>query len=270
MKKLLVTILVTVFPLFWAGCSRVAVTDRRQLNLIPDSMMLSLSLQQYEEFLAQAKISQNTAQSAMVERVGRRIQAAVEQYFVQTDRADELADYQWQFTLVESEEQNAWVLPGGKVVVYTGLLPITKDEGGLATVLGHEIAHAVANHGGERMTHSLIVELGGMALDKAMEQRPDKTRELFSTAYGLTSDVGVILPFSRLQESEADRLGLIFMAMAGYDPRQAVDFWQRMAAAETGAKTPTLLSTHPSNERRISDIQEHLPEALTYYAPQGG
>jgi len=160
------------------------------------------------------------------------------------------------------------VLPGGKVVVYTGLLPITQDEAGLAVVLGHEIAHAVAEHGGERMTQALLLELGGMALDKAMEKRPEKTRQIFATAYGITGNVGLVLPFSRLQEREADRLGLIFMAMAGYDPHAAVVFWQRMAEAETGAQPPVLLSTHPSNAQRIKAIQEHMAEAMTYYTPQ--
>ncbi len=267
MRHVLLTILVVMSAGLSSGCSRVAVSNRRQLNLIPDSLILSLSLQQYDAFLAEAKISDNAAQKALVERVGRRIQGAVEQYFADIGRAEELAAYQWQFTLIESPEQNAWVLPGGKVVVYTGLLPITQDEAGLATVLGHEIAHAVADHGGERMTQALLVDLGGMALDKALQQRPDTTRELFSSAYGTTTNVGVILPFSRLQESEADRLGLIFMAMAGYDPRSAVDFWQRMAAASEGSQqVPVLLSTHPTNERRIRDIQKHLPEALSHYA----
>ncbi|MBN1127311.1 MAG: M48 family metallopeptidase [Sedimentisphaerales bacterium] len=256
--------------LFLPSCAKVAVTGRRQLTLIPSAMMFSMSFQQYQEFLNEAKVSQDTAKKAIVERVGRRIQGAVEQYFAQIGQSEELDGYEWEYTLVESEEVNAWVLPGGKVVVYTGLLPVAQNDAGLATVLGHEIAHAIANHGGERMSHALLVELGGVALDKAMEEKPEQTRELFQTAYGIGSGVGVLLPFSRLQESEADHLGLIFMAMAGYNPNAAVDFWQRMAESNKGSWTPELLSTHPADNRRVENIKKLMPEAMQYYKPTSG
>jgi predicted Zn-dependent protease len=269
-KAKVILLILCCLSFFLPSCTKVAVTGRRQLNMIPNTMMFSLSLQQYQEFLNGAKVSQDAAKKAMVERVGRRIQGAVEQYFTQLGQPEMLKGYSWEFTLVESEEVNAWVLPGGKVVVYTGLLPVAQNDAGLATVLGHEIAHAIANHGGERMSQSLLIELGGMALDKAMEEKPEQTRELFQTAYGLGSGVGVLLPFSRLQESEADHMGLIFMAMAGYDPHGAVDFWQRMAASNKGSLTPELLSTHPADKRRIENITNLLPEAMQYYKPTTG
>ncbi len=200
----------------------------------------------------------------MVKRVGVKIQKAVETYFAQKNLSKELAGYQWEFNVVESEEVNAWCMPGGKVVVYTGILPITKDETGLAVVMGHEIAHAIAEHGSERMSHGLMQQLGGVALSVALADEPELTQSLFMTAYGVGSTVGVMLPFSRTHESEADHLGLIFMAMAGYDPNAAVDFWTRMAANSQGAP-PEWLSTHPSNETRIADIKKLLPEALQYY-----
>jgi predicted Zn-dependent protease len=156
-------------------------------------------------------------------------------------------------------------MPGGKVVVYTGLLPVTKTEAGLAVVLGHEIAHAFAKHGAERMTQGLIVEMGGLALSKALEDRPEQTKDLFMASYGIGSQVGILLPYSRVQESEADHLGLIFMAMAGYDPHEALTFWQRMAEANKGSQPPEFLSTHPANETRIEDIKKFLPEAMQYY-----
>lgn len=249
---------------FMTSCATVPVTGRSQLSLIPSDSLLSMSFQQYSQFLQENKLSTNTEQTQMVKRVGTRIQYAVEQYFQQQNMTQELRDYQWEFNLVESEDVNAWCMPGGKVVVYTGILPITRDETGLAVVMGHEIAHAIAQHGNERMSQGLLVELGGLALSEALRSRPQRTQQLWMTAFGLGAQVGAILPYSRLHETEADRLGLIFMAMAGYDPRAAVDFWQRMAQAG-GAGVPEFLSTHPSDATRIRNIQEFMPEALQYY-----
>jgi predicted Zn-dependent protease len=175
-----------------------------------------------------------------------------------------LKGYQWEFNLVESKEVNAWCMSGGKVVVYTGLLPIAQDDEGLATVLGHEIAHAVARHGSERMSDQMLVELGGTTLAAALESKPQETQQLAMIAFGAGSQYGVMLPFSRKHEYEADYMGLIFMSMAGYDPNQSVVFWQRMAQ-KGGSKTPEFLSTHPVDENRIAKIKEKLPEALTYY-----
>ena len=249
---------------FIPSCATVPVTGRSQLSLIPSDTLLSMSFQQYSQFLQENRLSTNTEQTQMVKRVGVRIQSAVEQYFSQHNMAQELRDYQWEFNLVENKEVNAWCMPGGKVVVYTGILPLTQDETGLAVVMGHEIAHAIAQHGNERMSQGLLVELGGMALSEALQSRPQKTQQLWMTAFGLGAQVGAILPYSRLQETEADHIGLIFMAMAGYDPRAAIDFWQRMAQSG-GAGVPEFLSTHPSDETRIRNIQEFTPEALQYY-----
>ena len=248
---------------FVAGCSTVPITGRKQFNLVPDSIINSMSLQSYNDFLAQNKLSDNKQQSDMVLRVGSRIQHAVEQY--SAEYGLDLEGYQWEFNLVVDDQVNAWAMPGGKVVVYTGLLPITQDDTGLAVVMGHEIAHAIAKHGGERMSQGLIVQMGGIALSEALQNRPVETQQLFMQAYGLGAEVGVLLPYSRKHESEADHLGLIFMALAGYDPNAAVGFWERMAALNEGAAPPELLSTHPSDSRRIRDLKALIPDAMKYY-----
>ncbi len=251
---------------FLSACGTVPVTGRRQLNLIPSSTMLSMSYQQYGDFLQSNRLSGDQGKVQMVRRIGGKIQRAVETYFAQKGMSDELSGYKWEFNLVESKDVNAWCMPGGKVVVYTGILPITRDEAGLAVVMGHEIAHAVAEHGSERMSQGLLTQLGGMALSEALSEKPEETRALYMTAFGIGAQVGVLLPFSRLHESEADRLGLIFMAMAGYNPNEAVGFWQRMAAMKSGSAPPEFLSTHPSDATRIKDIREALPEAMQYYS----
>lgn len=247
------------------ACSTVPVTGRKQLDLIPADTMLSMSFQQYDEFLKNHKLSTNQKQTRMVKRVGRRIQKAVEQYMAEKNLSHRLKDYQWEFNLVESPEVNAWCMPGGKVVVYEGILPITRDEAGLAVVTGHEIAHAIARHGQERMSQGLLVQTGGMALSAALADKPRTTRTLWMAAFGLGASVGVILPYSRLHENEADHLGLIFMAMAGYNPRTAVGFWERMARQKKGAAPPEFLSTHPADETRIRNIKAQIPTAMTYY-----
>ena len=247
------------------ACATVPITGRKQLNLIPASQMLTMSFQQYDQFLKEHKVITGTPQAKMVERVGRRIQKAVERYFAERGMSDRLKGYHWEFHLVEDPQVNAWCMPGGKVVVYTGILPVTKTEAGLAVVLGHEIAHAVAEHGNERMSQALMVQLGGLALSKALEDKPKETQQLFLTAFGVGTQVGVLLPFSRTQESEADHLGLIFMAMAGYDPHEAVNFWQRMVKMSQGKNPPEFLSTHPSDETRVRQLKKWLPEALKYY-----
>ncbi len=261
--KIILPVLLLAFTVYY--CSTVPITGRSQLNLIPASEINALSFQQYDEFLKQNKLSTDANKTAMVKRIGVNVQRAVETYFAQNNLSKELQGYQWDFNLVESPDVNAWCMPGGKVVVYTGILPITQDETGLAVVMGHEIAHAIAQHGGERMSQGLLQELGGMALSVALKDEPELTQNLFMTAYGVGTTIGVMLPFSRTHESEADRLGLIFMAMAGYNPNVAVDFWTRMSAMKGGASPPEFLSTHPSDETRIANIKKHLPEALKYY-----
>lgn len=249
------------------SCATVALTGRRQLDLLPDSEVLSASTQQYDQFMKENQLSSDAEQTARIKRVGARIQAAVEEYVRRANRTRDLAGYAWEFNLVKSKEVNAWCMPGGKVVFYTGIMPVCRDDNGVAVVMGHEVAHAVAKHGAERMTQNLIAQAGGLALGAALHSRSQETQRLWMSAFGVGAQYGVLMPFSRTQESEADRLGLIFMAMAGYDPHHAVSFWQRMAQASRGQKPAEFMSTHPSDEHRIEQIQEELPEALRYYKP---
>ena len=265
MRRMSGVIASLVLALFIFSCSSVPVTGRRQLNLIPSSQMLSMSFDQYGQFLKENKVSTDAKATAMVRTVGTRIKGAVEQYMAANGMADRLSGYSWEFNLVESKEVNAWCMPGGKVVVYTGILPITKDETGLAVVLGHEIAHAVAEHGSERMSQGLIAQFGGAALSQIIKDKPAETQQLYMSAFAVGAQYGALLPFSRTQESEADHLGLIFMAMAGYNPGYAVEFWQRMSTQGGGQKPPEFMSTHPSDETRIADIKSELPEAQKYY-----
>jgi predicted Zn-dependent protease len=247
------------------GCSRVALTNRNQLDLIPASTMLSMSQQQYSDFLSANPLSTDQVHTEMVRRVGSRIEGAVQRYMASQKLSDQLNGYSWEFNLVENKEANAWCMPGGKVVVYTGILPITRTETGLAVVLGHEIAHAVAQHGSERMSQELLTQLGGMALSEALASKPQQTQQIWMTAFGLGTQYGALLPFSRVQENEADHLGLIFMAMAGYDPNEALALWTRMSQSNSGQAPPEFMSTHPSDATRIAKISGEMPEAMRYY-----
>lgn len=228
--------------------------------------MNAMSFTQYDQFLESNEVITSTKEANMVKKVGANIQKAVEDYFAAQGMSSALVGYNWEFNLVKDDVINAWCMPGGKVVFYTGIIPICKDEIGIAVVMGHEVAHAIAKHGNERMSQGMMFQLGGMALSKALEEKSETTQQIFMTAFGLGSQVGVMLPFSRLHESEADEMGLIFMAMAGYNPNEAVNFWQRMADLG-GQKPPEFLSTHPSDETRIKKIREALPKALQYYKP---
>ena len=266
MKKIVTMLLpFFIFSFVAISCSTVAITGRKQLNIIPNSEMLSTSFQQYNEFMLANKLSADGNNSNMVKRIGFNVQNAVQRYFAENNRAEQLDGYNWEFNLIESADVNAWCMPGGKVVVYTGILPLTQDESGLAVVMGHEIAHAVAEHGNERMSQILLTQLGGMALSEALGSQPQQTRDLWLGVYGLGAQVGVLLPYSRTHESEADRLGMVFMALAGYDPNVAIGFWERMAAHNQGQAPPEFLSTHPSDKTRIEDIKKYLPEAMRYY-----
>jgi len=267
-SKKLIVISFCGLLLLQSSCSQVEITGRQQFNIVPDSLINSMSFQSYREFLSQQKLSRNAEQTQMVRSVGSRIRAAVERYCEQTLCTEKLQDYQWEFNLVEDPNVNAWCMPGGKVVVYTGMMPIAQNEAGLAVVMGHEIAHAFARHGSERMTQGLLVDFGGMALSRAIETKPTQTQELFMQSYGIGTQLGFLRPYSRLHENEADRLGLIFMAMAGYDPHEAVAFWQRMSAAQKGPRLPQFLSTHPADQSRIQNIQDLIPEAMQYYSEQ--
>jgi predicted Zn-dependent protease len=248
----------------FVACEKVPITGRRQVSLIPESEMIGMSLTSYKEFLTKTPpVAASDPNEQLVKRVGNNIARAVEAFMKSKGQSSRLAGYNWEFNLVKNNEVNAWCMPGGKVVVYTGLLPVTKTETALACVLGHEIAHAVARHGNERMSQGMLVQMGGVALDVALSQKTQLTKDLFSQSYGITSQLGM-LKYSRVHESEADKMGLVFMAMAGYNPQEAVGFWERMASSG-GSKPPEILSTHPSDQTRIADIKAFLPQAMAYY-----
>lgn len=253
------------FIVFIGSCKTVPLTGRRQLTLLPGSQMLSLSNSQYNQVLRDAEVIRGTPQAQMVQNAGLRIKTAVEKYLRENNQTDLISDYAWEFNLLKDDQVNAWCMSGGKVAFYTGIMPICKDERGVAVVMGHEVAHAIARHGNERMSQGMVQQLGGVALTVALAEKPAETQALFLQAYGIGSQVGVLLPFSRTHESEADRLGLIFMAMAGYDPHEAPEFWKRMAA-RGGQAPPEFLSTHPSNQTRISNLNKWMPEAMKYYS----
>jgi predicted Zn-dependent protease len=266
MRQLITSFAIAILTvILFQTCSSVPLTGRSQLNMIPSSEMLTMSFQQYDQFLKENKVSTNKANTDMVKRIGGNIQNAVERYMKQNNLSDRLNGYWWEFNLVEDEQVNAWCMPGGKVVVYTGILPVTQDETGLAVVMGHEIAHAIAEHGNERMSQQLLQQAGAVGLMVAMNDEPAETQAMWLAVYGVGTTVGIMLPYSRTHESEADHLGLIFMAMAGYDPHAAPDFWKRMAAGKQGGSPPEFLSTHPSDQTRINDITSWIPEAMKYY-----
>jgi len=252
------------------GCATVPVTGRSQLSLVPESELVALGEQNYDEFLDGVTLSQDAAKVEFVNRVGGNIARSAEKFMRDNGLADAVAGYRWEFALVQDDSTvNAFCMPGGKIAVYTGILPVARDGAGLATVMAHEVAHAIANHGGERMSQLLLAQLGGMALSRAIREKPEETRELLMLAYGIGANIGVLLPYSRQHESEADRIGLILMAQAGYDPVAAIAFWQRMAARGQG-EPPEFLSTHPSHATRIEDLRTWIPEADSYYrAPVG-
>lgn len=256
--------IILAFLIIVSGCKSVPITGRNQLNLLPSSQMHSLSYDQYNQMMSQANVVTGTAESQMLKAVGVDVKNAVQRYLEEHDKLDLLEGYEWEFNLIQNEAANAFCMPGGKVAFYTGILPICKDTNGVAVVMGHEIAHALARHGNERMSQGLLTQLGGTALSVAINDKPQQTQQLFMAAYGVGSQVGVLLPFSRLHESEADHMGLIFMAMAGYDPREAPELWKRMKARSEGAP-PEFLSTHPSHDTRIENLNEWMDEAMEYY-----
>lgn len=249
-----------------AACSTNRVTGRKQLSLVPESELQMMASQQYDAFLKENKVisPSGSQEAAMVQRVGLRISNAITNYYTGIGKSEVIKGYDWEFNLIESKDINAWAMPGGKVVVYTGLLPVTQSEDALAVVVGHEIAHAIAQHGNERMSQQLVQQLGGVALQIALAKQPQQTQEIFMTSYGIGTTVGAILPFSRKEELEADKFGLFFSAMAGYDPQVAIPFWERMANSG-GSKPPEFLSTHPADQTRINKLQEIMPEAMQYY-----
>ncbi|MBO6517165.1 MAG: M48 family metallopeptidase [Bacteroidia bacterium] len=247
------------------SCAKVPLTGRRQMKLLPESDLVAMSLTSYTSFLDTSTVVSSGNYKNMVTNAGLRISKAVEEYIGGTRDSVELKHYQWEFNLVNDPTVNAWCMPGGKVVFYTGIMPICQTEEGVAVVMGHEIAHAIARHGNERMSQGLVQQLGGVALSVAVMDKPQETQQLFHLAYGVGTQVGVMLPFSRKHESEADHMGLMFMAMAGYNPQEAPRFWQRMDAQAGGARPPEFLSTHPNPEKRAANLAKLMPEAMEYY-----
>lgn len=247
------------------ACATVPVTGRKQLSLVSSTEINQMAAQQYQEVVNKGPLSTNQEQTQQIKTIGVRIQKAVEQYMADKGMSDQLAGFNWEFNLIQDDNTvNAWCMPGGKVAFYTAILPICKDELGIAVVMGHEVAHAIANHGRERMSQGLMAEFGLSTIGSAMGQNPTATQQIFMQAVGVGTNVGM-LKFSRSHESEADHMGLIFMAMAGYDPSSAPKFWERMATLSGGQQPPEFLSTHPSHETRIKDLEGWIPEAMTYY-----
>lgn len=271
-QKLILAIVLVGF--IWA-CQRVPLTGRKQfVGLVSNEQMMTMSFTEYKGFIDTSKVVPVRNRDAeMIARVGTRIKTAVENYLIQNNMSNVIDGYQWEFRLVESKELNAWCMPGGKVCFYTGILPICKSEDGVAVVMGHEVAHAIANHGRERMSRALaangITQVGAIAAGVATGDQ--RMMELAGQVLGIGTTVGGVLPNSRNQEAEADKLGLVFMAMAGYNPNEAVAFWQRMAEAGKGSqKPPKLLSTHPADEQRIADLKLNMEKAMKYYQAYGG
>lgn len=264
MKKYL--IILSIAATIITACKTVPVTGRKQLNLVPDFMIKELAFSQYDSVVKISNtLSQSDERAAMVTRVGTRIQMAVEAYMMQNNMSKDLKNFKWEFNTIKENIINAWCMPGGKVVVYTGLLPVSQTEEGLAVVMGHEIAHAIARHGNERMSQGLLLGFGGMVLAEALKEKKEGTQLLFLGLYMVGSKLALELPNSRMQESEADKLGLIFMSMAGYNPEEAVPFWQRMADKNNGAKLPEFLSTHPSDETRIKKLTTLIADIKAKY-----
>ncbi len=257
--RLIATLLVVAM---FFGCSTVPITGRKQMNLFPESQMTEMALTNYESFLDSAKISDDKENTVLVKKVGEKIAASVEKYLKDNGLESEIQNFNWEFNLVEDDTPNAWCMPGGKVVFYTGILPYTQTEEGIAVVMGHEIAHAVARHGNERMSQQMGVQAVASGLQVALSEKPEQTQQIYMGAFGLGAQYGMLLPYSRKHESEADKMGLVFMAMAGYNPEIAVDFWTRMA--QGGSSVPEFMSTHPADQTRINDIKAFLPKAKSY------
>lgn len=266
MKNSIIVIGALVTITAFQSCFKNPVTGRQSLNLVSETEMRQMAGQEYAKVLLAHPPVKNTKEAEMVQRIGSRMATAVNEYLKTKGQADLVTGYNWEFNLLNNEEANAWCMPGGKVAVYTGILPYTLTEAGLAVVMGHEIAHAIARHGNERVSQQLVAEYGAQTLQGVMSKDPGKASQVFNAAIGVGGTLG-LLKFSRNQETEADEMGLIFMAMAGYDPNEAVTFWQRMSA-KTGSKPPEILSTHPSDAGRIDDIKKMIPKAMQYYKAQ--
>jgi len=259
MKKIIFILLVIA-----VGCGVAPITGRKQLLVIPANEMLSLSAESYSQVLKETKVSSNQQYLNSVRNVGNKLTLAVKKYMQQNNLQSSIEGYQWQYTVLQSKEVNAWCMPGGQIAFYEGIMPICQDDNGIAVVMGHEIAHAIAQHGNERMSQQMMIQMGGIALSEALKTQKETTQQIAMAAFGAGSALGVVLPYSRTHEYEADEMGLYFMAMAGYDPNTAPVFWERMIAQGGGAP-PEFLSTHPDPANRIKDMKRKMPKALEYY-----
>jgi predicted Zn-dependent protease len=268
MKKHLVLLGICTLGLL-SSCATNPITGKKTLNFVSNSELFPSSFQQYGTFLNENKVISGTADADKVEKVGEKIKVAAEKYLASLGQTKYLKDYRWEYKLIESKDVNAWCMPGGKIVVYSGILPITKDEAGLATVIGHEVSHALANHGAQRMSAAQVQSIGAVGVSIATGGKSEEKQQMWQQYYGLGSQLGVMLPFSRSHESEADKIGLTLMAIAGYNPEQAIDFWIRMAANADGQGQPEFLSTHPSDATRIADLKAMVPEAKATAAKFG-
>lgn len=259
-RKFKKVLLVVSALLLLVACKTNPFTGEKNLNFVSNEQIFPASFQQYDQFLQENQVVSGTQEAQMIQRVGNKLVTAAERYLNANGYQGFMKDYKWEFHLVKDDQVNAFAMPGGKVVVYTGLLPVVQDETGLAVVLGHEIAHALADHGAQRMSAAELQQLGGAVVGAATAGQSQSTQQILAQAYGLGTQVGVMLPFSRSQESEADRIGLTLMAIAGYDPDQAAQLWQRMQA-QGGQQPPEFLSTHPSNQTRINNLTKWAAEA---------
>jgi predicted Zn-dependent protease len=267
MNRILSSLLIAAS--FLVACSTNPLTKKSQLTLLPESELQAMGTQEYQQFLSTSRVisASGNRDAEMVRRVGQRITRAVTEYYAQNGITDKLNGVNWEYNLVDDKAVNAWCMPGGKIVVYTGLLPISQNEAALAVVMGHEVSHALLQHGNQRMSQGLLAQAGEVALSVALANKPTETQNLFLAAYGAGATIGVMLPFSRKQELEADRFGLIWTAMAGYNPQEAISLWERMEKASQGQHPPEFLSTHPSEGTRIDELQKFMPEAMKYYKP---
>lgn len=268
MKKRLIILSTTLFGLI-LSCATNPLTGKKTLNFVSNSELFPSSFQQYGEFLKTNKVVTGTADAKRVENVGMKIKAAAEKYLTSIGQPEYLKDYRWEYKLVDDKAVNAWCMPGGKIVVYTGILPITKGDAGLATVMGHEVSHALANHGAQRMSAAQLQQLGAVGVAVATGNQSAEKQQMWQQYYGIGSQVGVMLPFSRSHETEADKIGLILMTIAGYNPDEAIVFWSRMSANSAGQAPPEIMSTHPSDATRIANLKALIPEARTIAAKVG-
>lgn len=272
MKRKYLLIFSTTFLLAVSACKTNSITGRNQLSLVSEQEVLAAANSEYKDFLTANKVifpNSGNADATSVNRVGNRIIAAVKKYYASQGKSNELEGYNWEISTIASKQANAWCMPGGKIVVYTGILPLTQNDAALAVVIGHEVTHALAKHGNERMSQGLLQQVGGLALSVALANKPQQTQALYNSAYGLGTQYGVMLPFARKDEYEADKFGLMFTALAGYDPREAIKFWQRMVNASANTQNPPeFASTHPSDVNRIAQLQSIMDVTVkNYYRP---